>query len=95
MPEQRVRIDGADVALGECEWVLWASCGCPNGCALADKHGGTPLVTEELAWRAFYTTRRDVEDHKKRGFRLELMTRDRWSAEVYPLMLRPDCPHTT
>ncbi|ADD45882.1 hypothetical protein [Stackebrandtia nassauensis] len=92
MPELRVRIDGADVALGECEWVLWAPCGCPIGCALASEGN---RATEELAWKGFYPNQRDIDDHKKSGFRLELMTRQHWSAEVYPLMLQHDCPHTT
>lgn len=81
-------IDGKAVPLAACDWVLWAPCGCPTGVAVAREE----VVTEAAAWKVFFDTKREGDKRQRLGFRLELMTHARWSAEVCDLM-RTRCPH--
>lgn len=82
-----VELDGATVPLEDCDWVLRWVCGCPHGVLSA-----RGVADEEQAWREFYEKKSDRTQADKRGDTLELMTHERYSAEVYPLML-VDCPH--
>jgi len=77
------------VPLSKCDWVQWARCGCPAGVTLA---GEGFAVTEQDAWKEFYERKRDVDRARKSGERMELVTHDRWGAEIMPLMTAP-CPH--
>lgn len=82
-------IGGQMVPLSKCDWVRWAPCGCPTGVSLV---GEGFAVTEEDAWREFYDRKRDADRAQKAGHRMELVTHERWSAEIKPLMMAP-CPH--
>jgi hypothetical protein len=79
-------LDGQTVPLADCDWVLFAPCGCPVGCCVADI-----APTEDQAWREFYDHKRE-RDRARRDHRMVLMTRERWAAEVMPAM-RARCPH--
>jgi len=84
-----VELDGATVPLDDCEYVLWNPCGCPRGVTIC-RYG---VVSEEDAWRSFFPTKRERDRERKRGLRMELMTHERWVAEVMPLMRLRECPH--
>jgi hypothetical protein len=84
-------IDGQMVPLSKCDWVQWARCGCPAGVTLA---GEGFAVTEQDAWKEFYERKRDADRARKSGERMELVTHDRWGAEIMPQMMAP-CPHRT
>ncbi len=72
-----VELDGVHVALADCEWVLWASCGCPVGVSMAEYD-----PTEEAAWLGFWETPEAVAVKRAEGYRLELMTHSRYVREV-------------
>lgn len=85
----QVEIDGQTLPLSDCEWVHWAPCGCPVGVTLA---GEGYAITEQDAWKMFYARKRESDRGRRKGYRMELATRQRWSAEIMPLMAAP-CPH--
>lgn len=82
-------INGHQVSLAVCDWVLWAPCGCPIGVTVARS-----ARTEDAAWRAFYDYKREIAVARQLGARMELMTHERWSAEVMARM-KARCPHGT
>lgn len=89
-----VEIDGKHIPLADCDWVLWAPCGCPAGVTVAQSRGGHIVnATEDAAWREFWERKRDIDRRKRQGYRVELMTHERYSAEVYDLMRAHRCPH--
>lgn len=84
-----VEIDGAAVPLEDCDWVLRWVCGCPHGVLSA-----RGVADEEQAWRELYDLKRDRDRARRRGDTLELVTHERYCAEVYPQMLPGyQCPH--
>jgi len=76
--------DGQEISVHRGEWVFWAPDGTVDGCMYADAWVGSS--TDRAAVR-FYG-KSDGPKKLAAGFRAELMTRDRWAAEVMPLMLR-------
>lgn len=88
-----VELEGRTVPLNGCQYVLWEACGCPRGVTVASEGPPEPVITEDDAWRMFFDRKRDRDRAQRDGLRIELMTKDRWSREVYPLMRRWDCPH--
>lgn len=86
-PRLFAEINGQPVPLDKCDWVHWGACGCPCGVATASSY-----PDEESLWRDLYPLKRDRERAQRRNPRMELMTHERYSAEVYPLMLKR-CPH--
>jgi hypothetical protein len=89
MPELKVEVDGALHALSNCTWITFAPCGCPIG-ALTAAYGNTAHATEEQAWQQQYPLKRDRDKRQRQGYRLELMSWNRYRAEV-DLSVR--CPH--
>ncbi|WP_406325867.1 hypothetical protein OG784_13045 [Streptomyces sp. NBC_01617] len=89
MPELMVEIDGQLRPLSNCTWITWAPCGCPCG-ALTAAYGDEAHATEQQAWQEIYPTKRERDKYQRRGFRLELMSWDRYLAEVD---LAKRCPH--
>lgn len=88
-----VELEGRTVPLNGCQYVLWEACGCPRGVTVASEGPPEPVITEDDAWRMSFDRKRDRDRAQRDGLRIELMTKDRWSREVYPLMRRWDCPH--
>jgi len=86
-PDALVELDGMSVPLADCDWVEWAPCGCPVGTSRAGS-----VTTEEDAWKNFYPREGDRERAQAQGYRWELMTHTRWSAEVADWM-KAGCPH--
>jgi hypothetical protein len=82
-------IDGETVPLTKAVWISFAACGCPFG-ALTAAFGDEAFATEEQALRHIYPTKRERDRHARRGDRLELMSWDRYRAEI-DLSVR--CPH--
>jgi hypothetical protein len=86
-------IDGRHVPLDKCDWVLWGPCGCPFGVTVgALRDSSIVNATEESAWKSFYDRKRDIERAQKRGEHMELMTHERWCAEVAGRM-KTRCAH--
>ena len=86
-------IDGIAVPLAKCDWVLWGPCGCPFGVTVgATPTGSIVQPQEEDAWKAFYDYKREIVRARRDGCRVELMTHERYCAEVLPGM-RTGCPH--
>lgn len=100
MPELMVALDdGTTALLRDCEWVFYEPCGCP--CGVIDAVcAGWALYDEEVAWREFFDaglkrkTAAAVKQARERGVRAELMTVERYRAEVNPAM-RVKCAHRT
>src|SRR5581483_4991938 len=82
-PAVSVELGGRQVPLRDCDWVLWAPCGCPAGVTVASTPDeGLVQDTEMAAWMAFYDDADEIIRAQRRGEHLELMTHERWSAEV-------------
>jgi hypothetical protein len=92
MPGLSFEIGGRHVPVDDCSWVMWGPCGCPWGAALAGLHGGSRILTEDDAWREFYSLKRERERAQRDGVRMELMTFERWKAEVCDRM-KARCGH--
>lgn len=89
MPELMVQIDGKAFPLSNCTWITWAPCGCPCG-ALTAAFGDEAFATADQAWRQHYPLKRDRDKCQRQGYRMELMSWDRYRAEVD---LAAKCPH--
>ena len=89
MPELLVQIDGQTHPLTKCVWITWSACGCPTG-ALTAAFDDTAFATEEQAWREHFPTKRERDRYRRLGYRMELMSWDRYRAEVD---LAARCPH--
>jgi len=76
------RIGAVTVPLDKCDWVLWRKCGCPRGVAAA-----ADVPTEDKAWKTLYARWKDIAHAIRRGEHMELMTHERWCAEVAGQML--------
>lgn len=83
-----VQIEGDHVPIEKCDWVLWGACGCPYGVTVARY-----APTEEEAWKSFYDRKRDRERDQRKGYRIELITHERWCLEVMERM-KARCTHT-
>jgi hypothetical protein len=84
-----VRVDGEIRPLSKCVWITWAPCGCAVG-ALTAAYSDQAHATEDQAWREIYPTKRERDKYQRQGYRLELMSWDRYRAEVDLAAL---CPH--
>jgi hypothetical protein len=85
-------IGGEHVPLTECDWVLWRSCGCPQGVSKAAGAHGVYAADEDAAWKEFYDLKRDRVRAQRKGLRLELMSHERYCHEVSERM-KARCPH--
>ena len=85
-------IDGEHIPADHCNWVVWGPCGCPWGVTLASLHGDARVPTEDAAWKQFYDTKRERDVAQRCGVRMELMTFERWKAEVCDRM-KARCGH--
>ena len=74
--------DGQEIPVHQGEWVFWTPNGYPAGCMYADAWIGN---SEKRAARRFWGD--EAPAKLAAGYRPELMTRDRWAAEVMPRML--------
>lgn len=91
MPELLIRLNDQTVPLHDCCWVEWAPCGCAVSVVMAAmRDGSRALTTEDAARRQLEPRKRDRDKQIRQGYRLELMTMDRYRAEV-DLAIR--CPH--
>jgi hypothetical protein len=85
-------IDGKQIPLISCDWVLWGSCGCPFGVSMAATAHGVRAADEDAAWKSFYGNKRAIAKAAGRGQRVELMSHDRYCAEVADRM-KAGCTH--
>lgn len=82
-----IQLEGKTVPLANCDWVLFAPCKCPVGLTVA-----AAASTEDLAWKSHYPRKRERDARRDAGYRMVLMTRDRWAAEFMPAM-QAGCAH--
>jgi hypothetical protein len=87
-----VEIDGKPVPLDECNWVMWGPCGCPWGVTMCGVHRSYRVITEDDAWKQFYDRKKERDIARRCGTRMELMTFERWKAEVCERM-KTVCHH--
>jgi len=82
---------GEKASLRDCEWVFYEPCGCPRG-VMSAVILGQPMLDEDTAFREFFddgykrTTLAMVKRERKRGVTAELMTTERYRAEISPAM---------
>lgn len=74
--------DGQEIPVHQGEWVFWTPAGYPEGCCYA-----SVVPSDDPTVAARYFWRKDAPAKLAAGYRPELMTRDRWAAEVMPRML--------
>lgn len=89
MPDIKVEIDGGLHALSNCTWITYRPCGCACG-ALTAAFGDEAFATQQQAWQELFPLKRDRDKYQRQGYRLELMSWDRYLAEVD---LTAKCPH--
>ncbi|GAA1065285.1 hypothetical protein [Streptomyces asiaticus] len=89
MPDLLVQIDDKTLPLTNCVWITWAPCGCPCG-ALTAAYEDDAHATEQQAWQEIYPLKRDRDKYQRQGYRLELMSWDRYRDEID---LAKRCPH--
>lgn len=89
MPDLMAVIDGKPVPLRDAAWIFFLACGCPYGACTAQL-GDEAFATEDQALREMYPLKRDRDRFYKQGRRLELMSWDRYRAEID---LAAKCPH--
>jgi hypothetical protein len=83
MPELLARIGDQTVPLHDCCWVEYAPCGCPVSFVMAAlKDGSHTVATEDDARRRIEPNQRTRDKQIRQGYRLELMTIDRYRAEI-------------
>src|SRR5687768_6889803 len=78
-----VEIDGEQVPLNDCDWVLRKPCGCVSAIQGASSLGSV-FATEDDAWHQFYLFWHPVKQHRERaiakgkaaGHSVELMRTD-------------------
>jgi hypothetical protein len=89
MPDLMVQIDGTLWPLSKCVWITFAPCGCPTG-ALTAAYGDTVHATLDQALCEIWPTQRERAKYTRQGYRLELMSWDRYRADID---LAARCPH--
>ena len=84
-------IDGKQIPLDQCTYVLWGPCGCVFGMTMAGVHAEDSIVTENDAWRVFYGSPSMIRRARAAGERMEFMTFARAQVEAQPKFGK--CPH--
>jgi len=79
-----ITIEGVERPYDEGEWVVYNPQGAPSGCMRPDARTADDPVK---AAREFWGDNKTAMEHLTRGYRIELMSRERWQAEIYPQML--------
>jgi hypothetical protein len=87
-----VQVNGQQVPLDRCDWVLWGPCGCPEGLHVAASGRKVHAADEETAWERMFDTKRERDKARRGGYRLELMSHERYGRDVLPL-IRAECLH--
>lgn len=85
MPELKVEIDGRNVSLTSCYWIQSAPCGCLVSLTTTTKPKGKTvkvLATAEQAHQHLVPSKRERDDENRRGFIWQLVTKDRYHAEL-------------
>lgn len=83
MSRTTITIDGREHPPSDGEWVFWSPDGEPVGCMHVSRR---TWDDPGKAAREFWDTATEAMNRLARGYRVELMTRERWAAEVMPRM---------
>lgn len=78
-----ITIEGEQRPYDQGEWVVYNPQGEPTGCMRPSAASGDDPVK---AAKEFWETGSEALEHLAKGYRIELMSRDRWEREIYPLM---------
>lgn len=84
-----VEIDGQQLPLRDCFWVLAD----PAGCAFGSVHGDLAASADE-AHRRLTRLQRNRERQHRQGWTVRLLTHGQWDAQAKPCFLRT-CQHHT
>ena len=78
--------DGEQVSIRQARWVIWD----PDGEAVGSMYT-TPYIRSSVARAAvaFWESRKEAKERLDEGYRLELISRERWDREIYPRFLSP------
>lgn len=79
-----ITIEGEQRPYDQGEWVVFNPQGDPVGCMTPNAESGDDPVK---AAKRFWWSSAEALEHLVKGYRIELMSRDRWEREIYPLML--------
>lgn len=79
-----ITIEGKQRPYDEGEWVVYDPQGAPSGCMRPDARIGDDAVK---AAREFWGGNTEAMGYLTRGYRIELMSRERWQREIYPQLL--------
>lgn len=91
MNDVLMEVDGQVRPLTDCCWVEYTACGCPVSVVTADwGNDDIVLATEAQARKRLCPTKRERDKAAREGYRLELMSFDRYRTEVD---LAKRCPH--
>lgn len=80
-----ITIEGEQRPYDQGTWVVFNKDGHPTGCMLTSAATGDDPVK---AAREFWETNAEAMRHLIEGYRIELVTYDRYSREIYPQMIR-------
>lgn len=81
MADLMVQIDGETVPLADCNWSMWAECGCMVAITMA-VIDSLVLATAEQAHKDHSPRKRDRDRETRLGYRWELITTDRYRREI-------------
>jgi hypothetical protein len=82
-------IEGRPFRIDECDWILWAPCRRP-----ARSQPARFSRTETEAWASFCSTEGGVEEYRRAGYRVELVTYfTAKGRDVLGLLSDHPCPH--
>lgn len=87
------KLNGGQVNLDMCDWVLTSPCGCVRGLTLAYSGPAHLIPTEEKAWKQFVSRKADREAAATQGCRMFLLDHDDLRAVPMEFLAGP-CPHS-
>lgn len=86
-----VQVDGKTLPLTDCCWIEYRPCGCPCSALTADwGDGENTFATEAQTRKHLSPTKRERDKAAREGYRLELLSWDRYRAEIDHAAR---CPH--
>lgn len=88
-------VDGTPVPASDCDWIMFAPCGCPCAVTVVDRRGGEGyLLTEDQVFIALSSTNTKTEAarDKAAGYTVKLVTHQAWSEHWFP-KFKDKCPH--
>ncbi|MCC5574568.1 hypothetical protein IMZ11_02795 [Microtetraspora sp. AC03309] len=79
-----INIEGEQRPYDQGEWVVYNPQGAPSGCMRPSAASADDPVK---AAREFWESSAEALEYLTKGYRIELMSRERWQREVYPQLM--------